>query len=159
MNRPQIVGNRFTGLSSVQGCICVETHAHVGAYRIYTRVELPASCGRSSGNMSAVAFKHIFKQFVSVIVIVAVVMYLRAIDQRIQNLVPFPVVLHCLQQLTAGKPFLLEYQLLYNSQSICTCGESAGLGSYTVILGSAFGQIHTCIHAVFKECGNIRQGF
>ena len=101
--------------------------------------------------MLAVRLKHELEQLVGVIVIIAVVVHFGAVDEGIQLLVAFPVVLDGFQQLGTRAAFLVKDQLLDGGQGVRTGGHAAGLGADAVVLGTALGQVVARLHAVLKQ--------
>ena len=102
--------------------------------------------------MFAVRLKHELEQRVGVIVIIAVVVHFGAVDEGIQLLVAFPVVLDGFQQLgTHGELLVFKHELLDGGQGVRTGGHAAGLGADAVVLGTALGQVVARLHAVLKQ--------
>ena len=85
--------------------------------------------------------------------------HLGTVNQCVQHLVPLPVVSDCLQKLFSCIFLFVKYQLLDCNQRVCAGCNPQRLRAYTVVSGSACGNIHAAVKAVLKERRQIRQRF
>ena len=151
VDRAHIIGDGLPCLAAVHRGIGVQAHGNVGVDGVDTGAEDAAARRLAACNVLAVGLEHELEQLVGVIVIIAVVVHFGAVDEGIQLLVAFPVVLDGFQQLGTRAAFLVKDQLLDGGQGVRTGGHAAGLGADAVVLGTALGQVVARLHAVLKQ--------
>ena len=159
MNRPHVVRNGFAFFAPIRGSVGIQAHSDIGIDRVNAGVELAASQASAAVNIFAVCLEHKAEQLIRIVVVVAVVVDMGAVDQGIKFFVSLPVVFDSGQQLTAGAAFFLKDKLFDRSQRVGAGGNAAGLGANAVILGSTLRQIVAGGKAVLKESRNIGYGF
>ena len=157
MYRSHVIRDGLSLLSSIQGSIGAQAHGNVAAYGVNARVELAAADGRSADQCLTVALEDKFEQIICVIIIVAVVMYLGAVDELMKYLMAFPVVLDGLEKLCAGVFLLVKYQLLDGNKGVCTGCHAQCLGSDAVVFCTACGKVYTLLQTILEERGYVGQ--
>ena len=151
MDRAHIIGDGLPCLAAVHRGIGVQAHSDIGVDGVDTGAEDAAARRLAACNVLAVRLEHELEQLIGIVIIVAVVVHFGAVDEGIQLLVAFPVVLDGFQQLGTRAAFLVKDQLLDGGQGVRTGGHAAGLGADAVVLGTALGQVVAGLHAVLKQ--------
>ena len=68
-------------------------------------------------------------------------MNLTAVYQGIQNIMSFPVILHCLKEFFPSIAFLIKDKLFDGGENICAGSDSACLRACKIIVCSSLAQI------------------
>ena len=157
MTRAEAVGDGLKVLAAVRGGSGEGAQQDVHGHGVDAGAELAAALVATMLGMFAVVVHHKLGDLVGVIVIVAVMVHVIAVDQSLEGLVTNPVVLERLNELVGRDPLLLKDELLDGGQRVGHGTEAHKLGAGEVEAGAAAGDVSAGLYAVMDQQREVGQ--
>ena len=157
MDRAHAVAQRLARPAPVRGRGGARAVLDVGRHGEDARHVLPAVGGRAVADIAAVFVHDKAGQVVGIVVVIAVLVHVRAVDEGVERGIAGPVRLQRLEHFRASDALFVENELFDGGKAVRRGADAHGLGAGVVVFRTAAGHVHPLRDAIVHQQREVRQ--